>query len=991
MRIVIFFLFLAITVISCYSIPDKEKPAYSLSKIQEIEAYAQYEWEITHDPATQTIPAHRLVDARESLNSRAFRGYIREQDTWMSLGPADVGGRTRAILIDANDSTGNTVFAGSVSGGLYKTTKFKSDHPDWNPVIEIAENLAIGSIIQDPQDPKIIYVGTGEGWFNGDASRGEGIYKTVDGGLTWFPLTSTLNSTFWRVNDLLIDLNGNLYASTRNQGIQKSEDGGNSWRMVLGVTSGNSNSDRGADLEIGPNGDLYATTGLFSLGSVHKADFSVNGAQTGDIISWEEITPLPDFRRIELAVAPSDGNRLYALCQDDDENTVTGMFRSNDGGMSWDSISIPYLTITSDSTNFARSQAWYNLIARVDPNDEDVLYIGGIDLHRSDDAGESWTPLSNWYFAPNQNFGEGRVVHADQHEIQFINGNSNEAIFTNDGGVYFSENLNASEPTFIPKDQGYNTTQFYSCCMSGIANELFYYGGTQDNGTWVVQGTDLDPELAFEIFGGDGGYCFIGQENPMVGAASFQYIGLFFTADDGASFSFFGLEGSRGAFINPYTIDEKHLNIYGAFENDKYFTALDPENQEELDSVLVPEFAGAQISALTLDPVVDHRLWVGVRPYFDEEWMGHAGFFRIDSAHTKEPIVTEFSDPSWSQFLAPRNIFIDELNPNFMLLTFSNFGSPNVWISKDAGKNWENIDGDLPDMPVRWGVINPLDSNEIILATELGVYHTAIPGGEDTEWLPYKSGFPKLRVNMLQVRESDQTLLAASYGRGLFATQYEASANSDVILSFNFENLIIDEHEGTAVDFATCGEPIRSVNIPVVLNRGLNADEKVTLNLNLQEGEETEENVILPKGFEVPVNVTEFDLPMLILDDGFREDRQEFVLQLTIDEGDAFINVGSLEMVINDNESNFLSLSAETEMADLGAALSTNEFTFFTTDKAVSRIELMNGDEEEKYCATVSIDGTGGEVVFPEWLFGSGYNSKTFYITSEFNRWPVQC
>ena len=309
---------------------------------------------------------------------------------------------------------------------------------------------------------------------------------------------------------MLIDFNGNLYASTHNSGVMKSIDGGETWRKVLGIEVGNSNSDRGADLEIGPDGDLYATTGLFSLGSVHKVNFEEHGPVAGDIETWIDITPNEEYRRMEIAVALTDSSRVYLLCEHEEDRTVDGMFRSDNGGLTWDSIPIPTLTITSDTTNFARKQAWYNLIAKVDPDNKDVVYVGGIDLHRSDDGGESWIPLSNWYASASDGFVEKRVVHADQHEIQFINGDPSQAIFTNDGGIYYSDNLGAAEPSFIPKDQGYNTTQFYSCCMPPAAVDQIYAGGTQDNGTWLVFGDELDPDMTLAAFGGDGGYCFWG-------------------------------------------------------------------------------------------------------------------------------------------------------------------------------------------------------------------------------------------------------------------------------------------------------------------------------------------------------------------------------------------------------------------------------------------------------------------------------------------------
>ena len=161
-------------------IVTQSKGLVQLTKEERINGYARYEWEITHDPLSKTIPIDRFIHTKEILENR-FNTRVRNSDDWTSVGPADVGGRTRAILVDANDDTGNTVYAGSVSGGLYKSTTFKSDKEDWKPVSTIDENLAIGALLQDPNDSDIMYAGTGEGWFNGDASLGEGIYKTTDG------------------------------------------------------------------------------------------------------------------------------------------------------------------------------------------------------------------------------------------------------------------------------------------------------------------------------------------------------------------------------------------------------------------------------------------------------------------------------------------------------------------------------------------------------------------------------------------------------------------------------------------------------------------------------------------------------------------------------------------------------------------------------------------------------------------------------------------
>ncbi len=731
----------------------------------------QYEWEITRDPATGTIPKDRLFRAASILRSRSLPTSKSRNEAlrWKPLGPVHVGGRTRAIMIDANDPTGNTVYAGSTSGGVYKTTSFKSAQSAWEIVESIDENLSISAMIQDPQNPNVMYIGTGEGWNGINDSRGHGIWKTKDGGSTWQHLDRGRVPVFWYVLDLEMDFHGNVYASTRENGLQRSADGGKNWELVLGLSAGNSDTDNGGDLEIGPDGDLYAIMGILSGGKVYKAAFQSQGETMGSPNTWHDISPTGNYRRIELATAPTDENRLYILCADESRTRVSNMYRSDDGGSQWVPITIPTLAVTDNGTVFSGDAAWFALIAKVDPFDENTLYIGGIDLIRSEDAGATWTHLSNQNEDEEAGYTGNRVVHTDQHEILFFPQSSSEAIITNDGGIYYTTNFDRETPSFHQRNHQYNTTQFYACDI--WPDEIIYIGGTQDNGTWAIVKEDLAPGNARFLAEGDGGYTHVNQLDKNFFSLSFTGIDLALSTDGGLSFYTFFVN-DRGAWINPYTLDDDTRTYYGAWDDDHYFIISDVEHQQGFETVAVPEFGGAQISAISPDPHVDNRLWVGVREYYSTEWQGRSGFFMIDDAHTKSPTVTDYTHASWHSSLAPRNIYIDHNDPNYMLLTFSNWGSPNVWITYDGAKTWVNVDGDLPDMPVRWGVINPLNPDELIIATELGVLKSKVLNGSATEWIEYQEGTPNLRVNMLAISEDGHRLLAATWGQGLLLTNY---------------------------------------------------------------------------------------------------------------------------------------------------------------------------------------------------------------------------
>ena len=179
-----------------------------------------------------------------------------------------------------------------------------------------------------------MYFGTGEGWFNADAIEGLGIWKSTDGGLNWSQLSSTLNFAY--VQDLLIDQNGNLYASVRNRtgsqarGIQKSTDGGVTWTQVLGAPLAGFVSGRGCDLELAANGDIYASLGNFSEGRIYRSSFATNGSNTGNAGTWTDITPNPttnaipaagdNYDRIEIATAPNNGNVVYGIFEGNGTN-----------------------------------------------------------------------------------------------------------------------------------------------------------------------------------------------------------------------------------------------------------------------------------------------------------------------------------------------------------------------------------------------------------------------------------------------------------------------------------------------------------------------------------------------------------------------------------------------------------------------------------------------------------------------------------------------
>jgi hypothetical protein len=726
-----------------------------------MEQAMQQQFKMLHDPNLNTIPAERLETAKQQARSLIASARLTAL-SWTERGPNNIGGRTRSMMVDRRDATGNTVFAGSVSGGIFKTTNFLSATPTWSPIDDKLANLAINALVQDRNTPNTMYAGTGEGWFNLDAVRGAGIFKSTDGGTTWTQLVSTIG--FEYVQDLMIDNNGNLYASLRNastlnRGVQRSTNGGTTWTQVLGLPLAGFTTGRAADLEVATNGDLYATLGIFSRTMVMKSNFSVNGANTGAAGTWAEITPVKTAvtQRAEIAVAPSNSQRLYLMMQDSATSEVKSLYRSSDGGSTWDSLAPP-----APVNNGTVSQAWFNLIAAVDPNNPDVLVVGGYHLAKSTDAGLNFTDVTG-------------TNHVDQHVLIYTS--SSTLLVGNDGGVYVSTNANAATPTFVNKNQGYNATQFYGADYHPT-NSNYFLAGAQDNNTQKFTAAGINTTVA--VVGGDGGIPHIDQTDGQIQIAATTGNNFYRSLDGGNVWSFMSaVSNNRGQFINGTDYDDNLNVLYSGDDPGRYYYITNLQGTPSSNFNTLPQISsGREVTAVKVDPFSAGTVWLGTNSV-------SAGVIpavlKVTSANTAAPNVVvssilPSSIPAGSYISC---IDVDPVNGNHILVTLSNFGITSVLESTDGGSSWVSIEGNLPDLPVYWGIFAPANAQlngpgggngGILLGTELGVWTTSQINGTSTNWIPNSTGFPNVRTDMLKFRASDNMLVAATHGRGLFTT-----------------------------------------------------------------------------------------------------------------------------------------------------------------------------------------------------------------------------
>lgn len=694
-------------------------------------------------PTPEVLPAIMRKMKKMDKHYKALPGAA--ATPWEERGPDNVGGRTRALMFDPNDATGKRVFAGGVSGGLWVNDDITDANSEWEAIDDFWVNIAISCIAYDPSNTQVLYSGTGEGYGNADAVRGAGIWKSSDGGTTWNQLASTASaSAFYYVYKIIVHpVTGDVYAATRTGGIRRSTDGGTSWSQVF--------TGRICDLEIGADNTLWAA----------KQNDDVYISTSGNIGSWSKIDNgfYSSPERIEIATAPSNANVCYAIVEDG--NKVETMYKTTNKGATWTEVIQPDDADNGiDASDFSRLQAWYDLSLAVDPNNENTVVAGAIDLFRTTNGGNSWTQISKWSNNPGLGSLNVPLVHADQHSAIYKPGSSSEIIFGNDGGVFYSSSINGTvNSNFIAaRNNGYNVTQFYAGAMSPTADADYYLAGAQDNGTQRFQSAGINSTT--RATGGDGAFCFIDQTDPSIQISSYVYNVFYLSTNGGTSF-FTTLQNdqSSGRFINPADYDDQLDILYSAHSDNIINRVFVNGASSTVDEFNAP--INSMASHLRVSPYAP----ANTSTVFIGNDLGEV--YKITNAQGTSPVTTEISANLPSGYISCIEIGASE---DELVVTYSNYGMTSVWYTSNGGASWVSKEGDLPDMPVRWALFNPEDRNEMILATELGVWGTTNFNDGVPTWAPSNTGLANVRVDMLQMRESDKQVMAATHGRGVFTS-----------------------------------------------------------------------------------------------------------------------------------------------------------------------------------------------------------------------------
>ena len=733
----------------------------------------------TMDPNTGKPENGRLLEVYKRVAALRKNDLARSpgdtQAPWIERGPNNVGGRTRALTWDP--TTTNKVWAGGVTGGLWYNNDITDANSQWIAINDFWDNIAVTTIAFDPTDADIIYVGTGEGW-GSSASRGAGIWKSEDGGNPWSQLSATTD--YYYINKIVVRNetgSGVVYAACDrkyyegsyqgNSGLFRSTDEGVTFSEVMGDPSGSTRAYTVADISLGSSDRIWVgTNNNSSNAGGGEIWYSDNGT------TWTQSLAISGSERVAIAAAPSNGDYVYAIFEDG--NLVETMRYTANNGASWNIMNEPADVDTGiDDTDFTRGQAWYDLVIAVDPNSPITVIAGGVDLFRSTNSGTTWSQISKW--SNNNDLGALTCseVHADQHAIVFKDGSSDIALFGNDGGVFYTTSLStaATNDVIAARNYGYNVTQFYSCAIHPDAGENFFLTGAQDNGSHRF--TDAGINATTEVTGGDGAFCHIDQTNPDYQITSYVYNKIYLSTDGGNSFSTILNDQSSGDFINPSDYDNNQHAFYSGYDNTQIKRITNITTTPTDDEITVTG-KSSETTHLSVSPysTSSTTIFVGTE---DGE------LFKVVNAQSA-PLTTQVDG---GNFIGSISSVAFGGSEDTLIVTIFNYGVTSVWYSDDAGSTWNSREGDLPDMPVRWALMNPNNSNEVILATEVGVWSTSDFLNTSPSWSPSNSGLANVRVDMLQMRDSDFEVIAATHGRGLFSGNAFAENGSVPVTAFS--------------------------------------------------------------------------------------------------------------------------------------------------------------------------------------------------------------
>jgi photosystem II stability/assembly factor-like uncharacterized protein len=690
------------------------------------------------------------------------------------IGPGGMSGRVTAI--DVVLSQPDIIYAGTASGGVWKTT---GGGQTWIPIFEDEATASIGALTIDQSNPSIIWVGTGEGNPRNSLNGGKGVYKSLDGGRSWqlMGLESTRN-----IHRILVDPNdsntvyvgaiGSPWGAHQERGVFKTTDGGKTWTQIL-----KTNEHSGvADMVMDPSNPGKIIVAMWE----HYREpwfFKSGGAGSGLFIThdgganWKQITdkeglPKGELGRIGLAIAPSNPDRIYALV----EAKKNGLYVSIDGGESW--------KLVNDKNDIGNRPFYYSDIF-VDPTNEYKVYSVFTYVNVSIDGGKNFEQLMPAY-------GVDNGVHPDHHAWWIHPTNGKFMLDGNDGGLNLTRDGGKTWRFMgnIPVGQFYHIA-------ADMEIPYNVYGGMQDNGSWrgpayVWKRQGIRNSYWQEISFGDGFDVVPDPEDSRFGWSMSQegYVSRYdyltgnnymvrpTHPDPNVRLRFNWNSAINIDPVNPKTIYFGSQFVHKSTDKGLTWqvispdlTTNDPEKQKQDESGgLTMDATGAEnhTTILVIEPSVLNPaiLWVGT-----DDGRVHLSQNGGASWQSLENNIKGLPKGSWITQIKASN-----KNPGTALLVANDYRRLNdgvyVYKTKDFGKSWQKLVDDKDVGSFALSIVeDPITDQLLFLGTDDGLYFSLNAGAQ---WTKYKHHFPTVPVSDLLIHPREHDLVIGTFGRSIW-------------------------------------------------------------------------------------------------------------------------------------------------------------------------------------------------------------------------------
>lgn len=708
---------------------------------------------ILHDmrvPSDRTEPEYPAgYRVRELRKAQAVARSSGAALPWVSRGPGNVAGRTRGIIVDPDDASGATWYIGTVGGGVWKTT---DDGGTWTNLTPDLPNLATSAIAMAESNHDVLYVGTGESFYNIDTVNGDGMFKSTDRGATWSPIASTLGDVrFNNVSRILVDPSDEnvvvvgtttgryKFGISPESRVMRSSDGGTTWVAAFTEPNG-----RVQQVIAQPGNFDVQFAGVYGQGILKSTDAGVSWAYSNSGIT--------DFTgRFEIAISPVNTSVMYASAQG---GSHSELWASTDAGASWTRT-----TAVGFEPNWLGSQGWYDNTIVCDPVNVGRVYVGGIYLWQLD--------VSLTTFGRTPSFLTS-VPHVDQHNlVVFDSFGTWRLLNANDGGlgVAATNASNWSRPI-----AGLITTQFYG--VDKRPGGSAYAGGMQDNNTWF-SGLDPDELSAWTYaIGGDGYETSWHFNDPTRIIGGSQYNGLARTTDGGVSWqgATDGLGDTGGGsapFITKIGKTNDAPDLLFAVGASGVWRSTDFGGSWSLTPIswTLNSFMDVRVSRANPDVV-----WAGAH-------MDNTNG-RIQRSTDQGQTFSAVSNygPVTMGLISGMSTHPTDDQTAYVLFSYAQ--RPKILRTTDGGASWTDISGfgtgsvstnGFPDVAVYDLLVRPDDPNILWAGTEIGLFESTDNGGS---WAAASNGLPTVAI--WQMTHVEDEVVLATHGRGIWSVSIPA-------------------------------------------------------------------------------------------------------------------------------------------------------------------------------------------------------------------------